>query len=173
MDNNYDVIIIGAGPAGLTAAVYAGRAGLKTAMLEYEAPGGKMINEIIAQCDNVKIDIDDDGKVVIYHNDYDTIEKAKQMISDIVRVAKVGDVYAAKVVRLEKFGAFVNLFGNTDGLLHISKISHHRVDKVEDVLKLGDIIDVKVTEIDNKGRINVSAKALLPKPKTEEEKTEA
>ena len=136
-------------------------------------PGGKMINEIIAQCDNVKIDIDDDGKVVIYHNDYDTIEKTKQMISDIVRVAKVGDVYAAKVVRLEKFGAFVNLFGNTDGLLHISKISHHRVDKVEDVLKLGDIIDVKVTEIDNKGRINVSAKALLPKPKTEEEKTEA
>lgn len=136
-------------------------------------PGGKMINEIIAQCDNVKIDIDDDGKVVIYHNDYDTIEKAKQMISDIVRVAKVGDVYAAKVVRLEKFGAFVNLFGNIDGLLHISKISHHRVDKVEDVLKLGDIIDVKVTEIDNKGRINVSAKALLPKPKTEEEKTEA
>lgn len=136
-------------------------------------PGGKMINEIIAQCDNVKIDIDDDGKVVIYHNDYDTIEKAKQMISDIVRVAKVGDVYAAKVVRLEKFGAFVNLFGNTDGLLHISKISHHRVDKVEDVLKLGDIIDVKVTEIDNKGRINVSAKALLPKPKTLEEKTEA
>ena len=136
-------------------------------------PGGKMINEIIAQCDNVKIDIDDDGKVVIYHNDYDTIEKAKQMISDIVRVAKVGDVYAAKVVRLEKFGAFVNLFGNTDGLLHISKISHHRVDKVEDVLKLGDIIDVKVTEIDNKGRINVSAKALLPKPKTEEDKTEA
>lgn len=136
-------------------------------------PGGKMINEIIAQCDNVKIDIDDDGKVVIYHNDYDAIEKAKQMISDIVRVAKVGDVYAAKVVRLEKFGAFVNLFGNTDGLLHISKISHHRVDKVEDVLKLGDVIDVKVTEIDNKGRINVSAKALLPKPKTEEEKTEA
>lgn len=136
-------------------------------------PGGKMINEIIAQCDNVKIDIDDDGKVVIYHNDYDTIEKAKQMISDIVRVAKVGDVFAAKVVRLEKFGAFVNLFGNTDGLLHISKISHHRVDKVEDVLKLGDIIDVKVTEIDNKGRINVSAKALLPKPKMEEEKTEA
>ena len=136
-------------------------------------PGGKMINEIIAQCDNVKIDIDDDGKVVIYHNDYDTIEKAKQMISDIVRVAKVGDVYAAKVVRLEKFGAFVNLFGNTDGLLHISKISHHRVDKVEDVLKLGDVIDVKVTEIDNKCRINVSAKALLPKPKTEEEKTEA
>ena len=122
--------------------------------------------------DKIKDVIGPGGKM-INHNDYDTIEKAKQMISDIVRVAKVGDVYAAKVVRLEKFGAFVNLFGNTDGLLHISKISHHRVDKVEDVLKLGDVIDVKVTEIDNKGRINVSAKALLPKPKTEEEKTEA
>ncbi len=135
-------------------------------------PGGKMINEIIAQCDNVKIDIDDDGKVVIYHQDYDVIEKAKELISDVVRVAKVGDIYSAKVVRIEKFGAFVNLFGNTDGLLHISKISHHRVEKVEDVLKLGDTIDVKVTEIDNKGRINVSAKALLPKPKPVEKPEE-
>lgn len=133
-------------------------------------PGGKMINEIIAACDNVKIDIDDDGKVVIYHHDYDTINKAKEMISNIVREAKVGDIYTATVVRIEKFGAFVNLFGNTDGLLHISKISHHRVEKVEDVLKIGDTIDVKVTEIDNKGRINVSAKALLPKPKEEPKK---
>ena len=140
----------------------------KIAMMEIDpdkikdviGPGGKMINEIIAQCDNVKIDIDDDGKVVIYHHDYDVINKAKEMISEIVREAKVGDVYTAKVVRIEKFGAFVNLFGNTDGLLHISKISHHRVEKVEDVLKLGDTIDVKVTEIDKKGRINVSAKAL-------------
>ena len=131
-------------------------------------PGGKMINEIIAACDNVKIDIDDDGKVVIYHHDYTTINKAKEMISNIVREAKVGDIYTATVVRIEKFGAFVNLFGNTDGLLHISKISHHRVEKVEDVLKIGDTIDVKVTEIDNKGRINVSAKALLPKPKEEQ-----
>ncbi|MGN1275795.1 MAG: polyribonucleotide nucleotidyltransferase [Floccifex sp.] len=132
-------------------------------------PGGKMINEIIAQCDDVKIDIDDDGKVVIYHMNQDIIEKTKQMIDNIVREAKVGDVYAAKVVRLEKFGAFVNLFGNTDGLLHISKISHNRVEKVEDVLSIGDVIDVKVMEIDNKGRINVSAKALLPKLKKENE----
>lgn len=133
-------------------------------------PGGKMINEIIAACDDVKIDIDDDGHVVIYHSDYDVIEKAKEMIATIVREAKVGDVYAAKVVRIEKFGAFVNLFGSTDGLLHISKISHHRVNKIEDVLKIGDVIDVKVVEIDRKGRINVSAKALLPKPKKEETK---
>lgn len=136
-------------------------------------PGGKMINEIIEDCDNVKIDIDDDGHVVIYHTDYDAINKAKEMISNLTREVKEGDVYNAKVVRIEKFGAFVNLFGNTDGLLHISKISHHRVEKVEDVLKIGDMIDVKVIEIDRKGRINVSAKALLPKPKKEEEpKTE-
>ncbi len=128
-------------------------------------PGGKMINQIIAASDNVKIDIDDDGKVVIYHTDQAAIDHAKEMIQEIVREAKVGEVYAAKVVRLEKFGAFVNLFGHTDGLLHVSKISHNRVDKVEDVLKVGDIVDVKVIEIDNKGRINVSAKALLPKPK--------
>ena len=82
--------------------------------------------------------------------------KIKEMISNIVREAKVGDIYTATVVRIEKFGAFVNLFGNTDGLLHISKISHHRGEKVEDVLKIGDTIDVKVTEIDNKGRINVT-----------------
>ena len=132
-------------------------------------PGGKMINEIIEKCDDVKIDIDDDGHIVIYHMDQAAIDKAKEMINNIVRVAKVGDVYTAKVVRIEKFGAFVNLFGNTDGLLHISKISHHHIDKVEDVLKIGDTIDVKVTEIDRKGRINVSAKALLPKPKTEDQ----
>ncbi len=130
-------------------------------------PGGKKINEIIAACDDVKIDIDDDGKVVIYHQDQQAINRALEMIKEIVREAKVGDVFTAKVVRIEKFGAFVNLFGNVDGLLHISKISHHKVAKVEDVLKIGDTIDVKVTEIDNKGRVNVSAKALLPKPKKE------
>ena len=130
-------------------------------------PGGKMINQIIDACDKVKIDIDDDGQVVIYHTDRKAINKAVQMIEDIVREAKVGDVYDATVSRIEKFGAFVTLFPGTDGLLHISKISHNRVDKVEDVLKIGDKIEVKVTEIDSKGRVNVSAKALLPKPKHE------
>ena len=130
-------------------------------------PGGKMINQIIEACDNVKIDIDDNGQVVIYHTDREAINKAAAMIEDIVREAKVGDIYDATVVRIEKFGAFVTLFPGTDGLLHISKISHNRVDRVEDVLKIGDKIEVKVMEIDNKGRINVSAKALLPKPKRE------
>lgn len=125
---------------------------------------GKVINKIIEDCNEVKIDIEDDGKVVIYHMDRASITKAADMIRDIVRVAKVGDIYEAKVVRIEKFGAFVNLFTGTDGLLHISKINYDRVEKVEDVLTIGDIIKVKVMEIDDRGRVNVSAKALLPRP---------
>lgn len=81
-------------------------------------------------------------------------------------------MYDATVVRIEKFGAFVNLFPGTDGLLHISKISHDRIEKVEDALKIGDTIKVKVMEIDDRGRVNVSAKALLPKPKKEEKQEE-
>ena len=133
---------------------------------------GKVINQIIADSNDVKIDIDDDGKVVIYHMDRASINKAADMIRDIVRVAKVGDIYDAKVVRIEKFGAFVNLFPGTDGLLHISKIAHERVEKVEDVLNIEDTVKVKVMEIDDRGRVNVSAKALLPKPKKEEKKPE-
>lgn len=132
---------------------------------EVIGPNGKMINKIIEESNDVKIDIEDDGKVVIYHTDRASINNAAEMIRNIVRVAKVGDVYEANVVRIEKFGAFVNLFPGTDGLLHISKINYDRVEKVEDVLKIGDIIKVKVMEIDDRGRVNVSAKALLPKPK--------
>lgn len=127
-------------------------------------PGGKMINQIIAAANNVKIDIEDDGKVVIYHNDQASIDIAAQLIENITKVAKVGEIYDAKVVRIEKFGAFLNLFGTTDALLHVSKIAHERIENVEDKVKLGDIIPVKVMEIDEKGRVNVSAKALLAKP---------
>lgn len=127
--------------------------------------GGKVINQIIDESNDVKIDIDDDGTVVIYHNNRADIDHAREMIENIVRTAKVGEVYDAKVVRLEKFGAFVQLFKGTDALLHVSKIAHERVENVEDVLKLGDIIKVKVTDIDDRGRINVSAKALIEKPK--------
>lgn len=126
-------------------------------------PGGKMINQIIAECDNVKIDIEDDGSVVIYHKDQAALDKARNRISEIVREAHVGEEYEGKVVRIENYGAFVNLFGKTDGLLHISNISWNRIEKVEDVLKLGDEIDVLVTEIED-GKVKVSAKALLPKP---------
>ncbi|MGN1405686.1 MAG: polyribonucleotide nucleotidyltransferase [Erysipelotrichaceae bacterium] len=129
--------------------------------------GGKTINSIIEACDNVKIDISDEGRVVIYHMDRETINKAKEMILNITREAKIGDVYDATVLRLEKFGAFVELWPGHDALLHVSKISHDRVDKPEDVLKIGDKIKVKVTEINDKG-VSVSAKDLLPKPEKKE-----
>lgn len=131
--------------------------------------GGKMINQIIESCDNVKIDIEDDGRCVIYHSRQDMLDKAKEMISNIIREAKVGEQYDAKVVRLEKFGAFVELFPGTEGLLHVSKIAHEKVEKPEDVLKLGDVVTVKVVEIDAKGRVNVSRKILLPKPEGNED----
>ena len=134
--------------------------------------GGKTINEIIANCDNVKIDITDDGRVVIYHQDREAINKAKDMILDITKEAKVGEIYTANVVRIEAFGAFVNLFKSCDALLHVSKISHDRVNHPKDVLKIGDEVKVIVTEIDEKGRVNVSAKDLLPKPEKKESKKE-
>nr|WP_272582138.1 polyribonucleotide nucleotidyltransferase [[Clostridium] innocuum] len=140
---------------------------------EVIGPNGKMINKIIEASNDVKIDIEDDGHVVIYHMDRAAINHAADMIRDIVREAKVGDIYEGKVVRIEKFGAFVNLFPGTDGLLHISKINHERVNKVEDVLNIGDTIRVKVTEIDDRGRVNVSAKALLPRPRTEKKEEDA
>ena len=140
---------------------------------EVIGPNGKMINKIIEASDDVKIDIEDDGHVVIYHMDRAAINHAADMIRDIVREAKVGDIYEGKVVRIEKFCAFVNLFPVTDGLLHISKINHERVNKVEDVLNIGDTVRVKVTEIDDRGRVNVSAKALLPRPRTEKKEEDA
>lgn len=131
---------------------------------EVIGPAGKMINQIIAESDNVKVDIEDDGRVVIYHQNMDSIKKAVKMIESIIRVAQVGEIFEGKVVRIEKFGAFVELFPGSDGLLHVSKIAYERIEKVEDVLKLGDKVRVVVTEIDDKGRINVSRRDLMPKP---------
>ena len=131
--------------------------------------GGKIINQIIAECNDVKIDIEDDGRVLIYHHDQASIDKAQAMIENIVKVAEVGQIYDAKVVRIENFGAFVELFAGTDGLLHVSKIAYERVEKPSDVLKIGDIVKVIVTEVDEKGRVNVSRKALLEKPEGYEE----
>jgi polyribonucleotide nucleotidyltransferase len=134
--------------------------------------GGKTINEIIANCDNVKIDISDDGRVVIYHQDREAINKAKAIILDITKEAKVGEIFNAKVARIESYGAFVNLFKGCDALLHVSQIKHERVNHPKDVLKINDEIRVIVTEIDEKGRVNVSAKDLLPKPEKKEKKAE-
>lgn len=131
-------------------------------------PGGKQITQIIEQCNDVKIDIEQDGRVTIMHNNTEDINKALKLIEDIVRVAQVGEVYSGKVVRIEKFGCFVELWKGTDGLCHISKLDHSRVNKVEDVCNLGDIINVKVIGIDDRGRIDLSRKATLPRPKKEE-----
>lgn len=126
--------------------------------------GGKVINDIIAKCDNVKIDIEDDGQVTIYHMDRETINKAKNMILDIVREAKVGEDYEGEVIRIEDYGAFVHLFGNVDGLCHVSRLGWGFIDKASDVVKLGDKIKVRVIEIDDHGKVKVSHKEFVEKP---------
>lgn len=122
--------------------------------------GGDTINGIIDET-GVKIDIDQDGKVSIASADAEMIKKAIKIIEDLTKEVKVGEVYLGKVVRIEKFGAFVNLIKGKDGLVHISQLAKDRVNKVEDVVKLGDEILVKVTEIDKQGRVNLSRKAML------------
>ena len=135
--------------------------------------GGKTINEIIEQSDGVKIDIEQDGTVIIYHYDQEAINKAMALIEKIVKKAKVGEVFDGKIVRVEDNYAFVNLFDGTDGFLHISDYAYERTKKMGEVVKLGEIIKVKVTKVDEKGKVNVSRKALLPKPvKKEESKAE-
>lgn len=123
---------------------------------------GETINGII-DATGVKIDIDQTGNVSIASSDQDMINKARQMIEDLVREVEVGQVYTGKVKRIEKFGAFVEVLPGKDGLVHISELEHRRVAQVEDVLKIGDVVEVKVIEIDNQGRINLSRKVLLPK----------
>lgn len=126
---------------------------------------GKVINSIIDECEGkVKIDINDDGRVIIYSVEKDMIEKAYSMIQSIVKVPEVGEIYDGKVVRIESYGAFIRLYGDTDGMCHISKLDWKKVDKVEDVVKLGDTVKVIITNIDEKGRIDLSRRDLLPKP---------
>lgn len=134
--------------------------------------GGKVINDIIAKCDNVKIDIDDDGKVVIYHTDKEAILKARQMIEDIVREAKVGEIYDGEVTRVEDYGCFVKLFGDTEGLCHVTRLGWGYIEKVSDVVKVGDKLRVRVTEIDERGKVKVSHREFEPKPENYVEKTD-
>ena len=135
--------------------------------------GGKVINEIIAQCDNIKIDIEDSGQVTLYHMDREVINKAKQIILDIVREAKVGEEFVGEVTRVEDYGAFVRLFGNVEGLCHVSRLGWGYVNKASDVVKVGDKLKVKVIEIDDHGKVKVSAKEFMEKPiETEERRLE-
>lgn len=123
-------------------------------------PSGKQINKIIEET-GVKIDIEQDGTIYISSVDEGMNKKAKKIIEDIVREIEVGQMYLGKVKRIEKFGAFVELFNGKDGLVHISELAEERVGKVEDVVSVGDEILVKVMEIDKQGRVNLSRKAVL------------
>lgn len=134
--------------------------------------GGKTINAIIEECNGVKIDISDEGRVVVMHQDLENCAKAIEIIENIVRKPVVGDTYDAKVLRIESYGCFMELWKGTEGLCHISKLSNKRVEKVEDVCKVGDILKVKIIKIDDKGRIDLSHEATLEnrKPKFDKKK---
>ncbi|RWZ60445.1 polyribonucleotide nucleotidyltransferase [Halobacillus fulvus] len=131
-------------------------------------PSGKQINQIIDDT-GVKIDIEQDGTVFISSTDAEMNAAARKIIEDIVREVEVGEVYDGKVKRIEKFGAFVELFKGKEGLVHISEMAEERIGKVEDIVSLGDTIKVKVKEIDNQGRINLSRKAILIEEKKKQE----
>ena len=122
--------------------------------------GGKVVRKIIDET-GVDVDIHEDGNIFITSPNMDAMDRARKMIEDIVREVEVGEVYTGRVTRFLKFGAFVELLPGKEGLCHISQLAKHRVESVEDVVKIGDQIEVKVIEIDEKGRINVSHKALL------------
>jgi polyribonucleotide nucleotidyltransferase len=128
---------------------------------EVIGPGGKVINKITAET-GVKIDIEQDGRVLIASVDEEAAARAQRMIEEIVKEAKPGEVYRGRVTRLMNFGAFVEIFPGKEGLVHISELSTHRFGKVEDVVKVGDEIDVRVKEIDNLGRVNLTRRGLIP-----------
>lgn len=132
-------------------------------------PGGKMINKIIDETD-VKIDIDDDGKVTIAADDIKKGERAVEIIEKIIKDVEIGDIYLGKVTRIVPFGAFVEIINGKEGLVHISNIAKERINKVEDVLSIGEEVLVKVIDIDKQSRINLSIKDALPKEKKNDEK---
>lgn len=141
--------------------------------------GGEMITKIILEAshvstvsdkDAVKVDLEDDGRVIIYHVDPEIIAKTKEMILDVVRVVEYGEIYTGIVVKVEDFGCFVELWPGCEGLVHVSQLDHKRVEKASDLFKVGDQITVKSLGYDNKGRLNLSRKDTLPKPKVEKEK---
>ena len=126
-------------------------------------PGGKVINKIIADT-GVQIDIEQDGRVMVTSNDSEGMKKAVAIIEQLTHEIQAGELYDGTVVRLEDFGAFVNVLPGKDGLVHVSEISWARVGRPSDVLKIGDKVKVKVKEIDNLGRVNLTMKELMPKP---------
>lgn len=143
--------------------------------------GGEMITKIICEASNVtevtnvnavKVELEDDGRVIIYHSDQEIIDKTRKMIEEVVREVEPGKIYEAKVVKVEDFGCFVELWPGCEGMVHVSQLAHERVEKAGDVVSVGDEIIVKALGADKKGRQNFSRKDALPKKekKTKEEK---
>jgi len=130
--------------------------------------GGKTINEIIAGCPGVKIDIEDSGLVMVTSTDAESAKKAVEWIQNIVKEVEPGEIYEGKVVRIMDFGAFVEVLPGKDGLVHISQLANYRVNKVEDVVKIGDTLKVQVSEIDDQGRINLTHKPFAAPPTAEQ-----
>ena len=143
--------------------------------------GGEMITKIILEASGVntvsdmnavKVDLEDDGRVIIYHSDKEIIEKTEQMIRDVVREVEDGKIYNTKVVKVEDFGCFVELWPGCEGLVHVSQLAHERVEKPSDIVKAGDMLLVKSQGYDKRGRLNLSHKETLPKPAKKAEKKE-
>lgn len=141
--------------------------------------GGDMITKIILEASNVstvndkdavKVDLEDDGRVIIYHTDKDIIAKTRKMIEDVVRVVEDDKIYTGKVTKVEDFGVFVELWPGCEGLVHVSQLDHKRIEKPSDVVSVGDEIMVKSLGYDNRGRLNLSRKECLPKPERREKK---
>lgn len=138
--------------------------------------GGEMITKIILEAshvstvndkDAVKVDLEDDGRVIIYHTDHEIIAKTKEMILNVVREVEEGEIYTGKVTKVEDFGCFVELWPGCEGLVHVSHLAYERVEKPSDMFSIGDSIVVKSLGYDNRGRLNLSRKEALPKPKKE------
>ena len=141
--------------------------------------GGDMITKIILEASNVKtvndkdavkVDLEDDGRVIIYHTDKDIIAKTRKMIEDVVRVVEDDKIYTGKVTKVEDFGVFVELWPGCEGLVHVSQLDYKRIEKPSDVVSVGDEIMVKSLGYDNRGRLNLSRKECLPKPEKREKK---
>ena len=143
--------------------------------------GGEMITKIILEASNVnsvndinavKVDLNDDGTVVIYHTDKEVIDKTKEMILNAAREVEIGKIYTGKVVKVEDYGCFVNLWDGQDGFVHVSQLAHERVEKPSDMVHEGDEIIVKATGFDKRGKLNLSRKEALPKKESKEKKNE-
>ena len=143
--------------------------------------GGEMITKIILECspegvktvndkDAVKVDLEDDGRVIVYHTDAEVIARTAKRIKDITREVAIGEVYTGKVTKVEDFGCFVSLWEGCEGMVHVSQLANERVNKPSDIVKVGDEILVKATGYDNRGRLNLSRKDALPKDDGAKEK---